>query len=232
MQLLAGTSGFAYKEWKGSFYPRELPDAAMLRYYAERFRTVEINNTFYRMPTEPLLARWSGEVSDRFAFVLKAPRRITHEKRLKGTGDDVAQLMRVAAVLGARLGPILFQLPPFARIDAPCLRDFLAALPPGTSAAFEFRHPSWFDDAVYQALRDAGAVLCVADTDEEGATPLVATASWGYLRLRRQGYDDPQLRAWAERVGAQPWERAFVFFKHEDAGTGPKLASRFLELAA
>lgn len=231
MRLFVGTSGFSYKEWKGSFYPADLPVARMLGYYAERLPAVEINNTFYRMPTESLLGKWAAEVPETFTFVLKAPQRITHQKRLREAGEDVAHFFAIAATLGPRRGPVLFQLPPYLRSDLPRLRDFLALLPPGGRAAFEFRHESWFDDEVYQALRDGGAALCVSDTDEEGRpAPLVSTAGWGYLRLRRPDYGAAELAGWAERIRAQPWSDAFVFFKHEQEGKGAALATALLGL--
>src|SRR5882672_5790905 len=166
MRLLAGTSGFSYKEWLGHFYPEKLPAAEMLRYYAGRFSTVEINNTFYRMPAETMLARWSEEVPENFSFTLKAPRRITHEKRLREAEPDVTEFLRRAGALGDKLGVVLFQLPPFLKKDLPRLRDFLAVLPSGRRVAFEFRNESWQDDEVYEALRARGAMLCVTDTDE------------------------------------------------------------------
>jgi uncharacterized protein YecE (DUF72 family) len=230
MEVLAGTSGFAYKEWKGNFYPEKLPADGMLRYYAARFRTVEINNTFYRMPAEGVLARWAGEVPAGFAFTLKAPQRITHVKRLKEAESDVAELVRRAAALGPKLGPILFQLPPFMKRDLETLHAFLAALPPHRPVAFEFRHATWRDDAVYEALRAHDAMLCAADTDEGESPPLVATAASGYLRLRRTAYSDAELKAWVKQISAQPWARAYVYFKHEDEGLGPKFAARFAEL--
>jgi len=227
MRVLTGTSGFSYKEWKGSFYPEDLPADAMLRYYAERLPAVEINNTFYRMPKAELLAGWAEEVPDGFRFVLKASQRITHFKRLKDVSEEVGYFLRVAATLGDRLGPILFQLPPNLKKDLPRLSEFLELLPAATRAALEFRHASWFEDDVFEALRARGAALCVAE-DEELAAPLVATAGWGYLRLRRPGYGDAEVQSWADRVRAQSWEEAYVFFKHEDAGTGPRLATQML----
>jgi uncharacterized protein YecE (DUF72 family) len=229
MQVLVGTSGYSYKEWKGVFYPKDLKNAGMLRFYGERFKTVEINNTFYRMPAKEMVERWAAEVPDHFTFVLKASRRITHEKRLAGeVGDSVAFLYRTAESLGDKLGPILYQLPPNFKKDVPRLRNFLALLPPGRPVAFEFRHPTWFDDDVYDTLRAAGAALCSADTDESGdaGAPLVPTAGWGYLRLRRAEYSDDDLARWAGRIRAQPWDRAFVFFKHELGA--PAVAERML----
>ena len=229
MDLLAGTSGFSYKEWLGSFYPDKLPADEMLRYYAGRFRTVEINNTFYRMPAEAMLARWAAEVPENFAFTLKAPRRITHDKRLRETEADVAEFARRAAALGDKLGVLLFQLPPFTKKDLPRLRDFLAALPAGPRVAMEFRNDTWQDDEVYAELRSRGALLCVTDTDE-GDTPFVATSDWGYIRLRRTHYDDGDLRGWVDRIRAQPLERGYVYFMHEDEALGTKFAARLLEL--
>ena len=228
MRVLAGTSGFSYKEWKGSFYPEDLPPDRMLAYYAERLPAVEINNTFYRMPKPALLESWAAEVAPEFRFVLKASQRITHFKRLKETASEVDYFFGVASTLGERLGPVLVQLPPNLKKDLPRLEAFLATLPAGARPAFEFRHGSWFEDDVYEALRAKGAALCVAE-DEELATPLVATAEWGYLRLRRQDYDGAAVASWAEKVRGQPWSEAYVFFKHEDAGAGPRLAAEFLE---
>jgi uncharacterized protein YecE (DUF72 family) len=228
MRVLAGTSGFSYKEWKGSFYPEDLPASRMMAYYAERLPAVEINNTFYRMPKPALLEGWASEVGPEFRFVLKASQRITHFKRLKEAGSEAEYFFGVARTLGERLGPALFQLPPNLKKDLPRLEAFLQTLPADARAAFEFRHASWFEDDVFAALRARGAALCVAE-DEELATPLVATAEWGYLRLRRQDYDDAAVAAWAEKVRGQSWSEAYVFFKHEDAGAGPRLASEFLK---
>ena len=223
-----GTSGYSYKPWKGRFYPEKLKDADMLAFYATRFPTVEINNTFYRMPAVALLERWARETSAGFTFVLKAPQRITHQKRLGDVAADLAYFLETARALGDKLGPVLYQLPPYMKKDLDRLRAFLARLPSDPPAAFEFRHASWFDDEVLTLLREHGRALCVADTDDEGgrAGTLVATASWGYLRLRRAEYTDAGLARWAEDIRAQAWERAFVFFKHEDEAKGPELAGR------
>jgi uncharacterized protein YecE (DUF72 family) len=232
MNLYVGTSGFAYKEWKGSFYPADLPEKGMLHYYGAHFRAVEINNTFYRMPTVALLQAWAGEVPDGFRFVLKASQRITHRHRLVDADEDVGYLLDVAGTLQSRLGALLFQLPPNLKKDVPRLDTFLALLPPPHRAAFEFRHPSWFDDEVYALLHAHQAALCIAEAEGDLEVPCVATAGWGYLRLRRPDYGDAELQAWAQRVRQQAWREAFVFFKHEEAGRGPQLAQRFLELAA
>ncbi len=224
-----GTSGFSYKEWKGAFYPEDIAAGDMLAFYAGQLSACEINNTFYRMPRASVLEAWAAQTPDTFRFVLKASRRITHFKRLKvekEVGDDVAYFLSQAAALGPRLGAILFQLPPNFKKDLPRLRAFLELIPHDVRAAFEFRHPSWLEDDVFDALREHAAALCIAQSDEDD-TPFVATAPWGYLRLRKQAYDDGELEAWAERVRAQDWRETFVFFKHEDAAAGPRLAASF-----
>jgi len=232
MTVRIGTSGYSYSEWKGNFYPEKMAAKDMLRYYAERFPTVEINNTFYRMPKEELLQGWAEQVPGSFTFVIKAPQRITHIHRLKECGELLTYLYRVTATLGARLGPLLFQLPPNFRKDTARLQGFFDAMPERRRVAVEFRHASWFDDEVYEILRRQGAALCVADTGEEPAVPLVATTDWGYLRLRREEFSDDELRDWARRIGEQPWADAFVFLKHEEEGKGPKLAARLMEMCA
>ena len=232
MKLRVGTSGFSYKEWKGPFYPKNLPDALMLRHYAERLQAVEINNTFYRMPRSDVMRRWAEEVPDDFVFVIKASQRITHKARLKEVDEALGYLWGAVTKLEAHLGPLLFQLPPWFKKDAERLRTFLASLPDGCRAAMEFRHASWNDEEVLEILRAGGAAMCVADKEGDEDPPLPVTADWGYLRLRREGYGPDELRAWAERVRGQPWEEAFVFFKHEDAGAGPRLALEFAQLFA
>ncbi|HEV3236839.1 MAG TPA: DUF72 domain-containing protein [Gemmataceae bacterium] len=232
MNLYVGTSGYSYKPWKGSFYPKDLPDKQMLRYYGERFRTVEINNTFYRLPTASVLKAWAEAVPADFKFVLKASQKITHISRLKDAGDSVSYLLDVAGVLKERLGPLLFQLPPNLKKDAPRLSAFLGLLPSERRAAFEFRHESWFDEEIFGLLRDRRAALCLAEAEDGLEVPFVATADWGYLRLRRPDYGDAELKTWIKQVKEQDWREAFVFFKHEDEGKGPQLAKRFLELWA
>jgi uncharacterized protein YecE (DUF72 family) len=229
MRVLVGTSGYSYKEWKGSFYPEDLPASEMLRYYSERLTAVEINNTFYRMPSEKLLTGWAEQVPESFRFVLKAPQQITHRLRLKEAAEPVAYFFRVASTLGERLGPALFQLPPNLKKDLPRLTNFLGLLPAGSRSAFEFRHVSWFEADVFEALRSRGAALCIAE-DADLATPLEATAGWGYLRLRRQDYVESDITAWAEKIRTQPWTEAYVFFKHEEAGAGPRLAAQLLSV--
>ncbi len=229
MRVLTGTSGWSYPAWKGRFYPADLPSSRFLAHYARRLETVEVNATFYRMPQPATLAAWHAAAPPGFVFALKAPQRITHRKRLVDVGDDVAFFLRAAAELEVALGPILFQLPPNLRKDLPRLRDLLAALPRGGRFAVEFREDGWLSDDVIAAVADAGVALCVADT-EDGTTPLVATGRFGYLRLRRPDYDDGALARWAERVAAQPWAEAFLFFKHEDEARGPALALRMREI--
>ena len=233
MRLIVGTSGYSYKEWKGTFYPADLPAAKMLPFYATQFGSVEINNTFYRMPEEKTLLKWAGEVPEDFTFVLKAPQRITHQKKLSGAEDDVRHFLEVASVLGPRLGPLLFQLPPYFRKDVETLYAFLRILPRQYRIALEVRHDSWLEDDVYSALREHDVALCLSDTDEvaDPDTLLVTTSSWGYMRLRRTEYSDADLAAWRRRVAAQPWSDAYLFFKHEDEGKGPAFAKRFLAAA-
>lgn len=231
MRAYVGTSGYSYKEWKGGFYPEKLPASEMLRYYAARLNTVEVNNTFYRMPTEKVLIQWAEQVPESFTFVLKAPRRITHIKRLHGVEDETTYLLHTASVLGARLGPTLFQLPPTLKKDLPRLSAFLGLIPPQWAAAVEFRHATWFDDEVYEVLRSRNVAIVTAET-EDAAVPFVSTADWGYLRLRREDYDGGDLRAWADRIRQQSWTAVYVFFKHEDEASAPRFAAEFRALFA
>lgn len=231
MRLYAGTSGYSYKEWKGHFYPEKIPNDQMLAFYATKLPSVEINNTFYRMPRASMLATWAERVPADFRFVLKVSQRITHFKRLKNAEEETRYLLDTVETLEDRLGVLLFQLPPNMKKDLERLDDFLQTLPEGTRAAFEFRHATWFDDEVYQALRRRGCPLCLADTDDALDVPLVSTADWGYLRLRRPGYSDDDMRRWIGWIGEQGWQEAYVFFKHEDEAAGPKMAMRFLEMA-
>jgi uncharacterized protein YecE (DUF72 family) len=232
MNLYVGTSGYSYKPWKGTFYPKDLPDKQMLPYYGERFRTVEINNTFYRMPKASVLEAWAEAVPADFKFVLKASQRITHMKRLKDADEPLSYLIKAAAVMKDRLGPFLFQLPPNMKKDVARLAAFLALLPSDRRAAVEFRHESWFDDEVFGVLRDHQAALCLAEAEDGLEVPFLSTTDWGYLRLRLPEYSDAKLKTWAKRVRDQEWRDAFVFFKHEDEGKGPAFAKRFLELWA
>jgi uncharacterized protein YecE (DUF72 family) len=232
VELRVGTSGFAFKEWKGSFYPEDVAADAMLAFYASRLPTVEINNTFYRLPRTSVVEAWAAQVPDDFRFALKASRRITHFKRLREAGSETEYLLRTSAHLGPKLGAILFQLPPNLPKHVERLERFLELLPPGTRAAFEFRHASWLDDDVFARLRARDVALCVADrgADGEPETPVVATASYGYLRLRRERYAPEDLTAWAARIAAQPWTDALAYFTHELEG--PALAAQLLACSA
>jgi uncharacterized protein YecE (DUF72 family) len=225
--IRVGTSGYNYPEWRGRFYPVGLPASRMFGFYAERFSTVEINATFYRMPAPKTVTAWAAAAPAGFTFALKAPQRITHFGRLRGVEDPVRFFCDTARLLGDRLGPLLFQLPPTFRKDTGRLDAVLGLLPPDLRVAFEFRHASWFTDDVYDRLRARNTALCIVDTGE-GATPAVATADFGYVRLRAVDYPDADLQRWVDTVrtlGAA-WPEAFVFFKHEEAGTGPELARR------
>jgi uncharacterized protein YecE (DUF72 family) len=232
MNLHVGTSGYSYKEWKGSFYPEKIPAKEMLRFYSERLSTVEINATFYRLPQKSTLENWKEQVPETFRFSLKAPQRITHFKRLKEVGDDAKYFLDIAATLEDQLGAVLFQLPPNMKKDLPLLETFLSELPGQQRTAFEFRHPTWFDDDVLELLRTRNCALCVSDTDDLPATHIDKTADWGYLRLRRVLYSEDHLKDWLRRVRGQNWNETYLFFKHEDEGTGPRLAAQFLQLAA
>ena len=228
MRLRAGTSGWSFKEWKGSFYPKGLPDDEMLPYYSGRYPAVEINNTFYRMPRESVLLDWASRVPPDFRFAIKASQRITHHGRLKDVEDSVAFFTRVTSELGDRRGPTLFQLPPNLKKDLPRLVDFLELLPRGWRSAFEFRHSSWLDDDVYDALRARDAALCIADHDDF-ETPLIRTASWGYARLHRLTYDEALLNEWRTRFEGFGVDEMYVFFKHDEtAGSGPTAAQAFM----
>jgi len=226
MQLSIGTSGFSYAAWKGKFYPERLPAKQMLSYYAERFPTVEINNTFYRMPTPSVMEAWAAQVPAAFRFAVKAPRRITHERRLANVNEDVARFLDVTSTLGPRRGPLLFQLPPNFKRDDARLGDFLVLLPRNVQIAFEFRHASWFDDAVYSLLSSRRCALAVTETDEAESTPVVSTADFAYARLRKTEYTDDELDAWLARLSNQSSNDTCVYFKHEDDARGPEFATR------
>ena len=229
MKLNVGTSGYSYKEWKGSFYPEKLPAKEMLPYYASRLSAVELNNTFYRLPRPAMVEGWKTQVPDNFRFSVKASQRITHFKRLKEVEDETKYLLETVGGLEDRLGVVLFQLPPNMKKDADRLASFLKHLPADTPAAFEFRHPTWFDEEVLELLRNDNRALCVSDTDDLPVTHIDKTSDWGYLRLRRVNYSEEDLTEWSRQIRAQEWKTAYVFFKHEDEGTGPKLAAQFIE---
>jgi uncharacterized protein YecE (DUF72 family) len=225
MTIWVGTSGYNYPEWKGSFYPLKLPAAKMLPYYAERFSTVEINYTFYRMPNEKILAGWSRETPDRFKLTLKAPKRITHDRRLRDCEESLEMFLRLAKTLGPKLGVLLFQLPPYFKKDLDVLDGFLKLLPADLHAAFEFRHASWLDEEVYARLQARNLALCIADS-EKASTPLRMTADYAYFRLRDEGYMPADLATWARTIREQTnhCSETFVYFKHEDEGKGPEFA--------
>jgi uncharacterized protein YecE (DUF72 family) len=228
MKLNAGTSGYAFKEWKGSFYPQDLKDDAMLGYYASKFRTVEINNTFYRLPKEGVLQAWAAQVPEPFTFAIKASQRITHHARLKPEGASAVEfLLKNTSALAGRLGPILFQLPPNLKKDFDRLRTFLDTLPADRRYTIEFRHESWFDEDVFAALRARDIPMCIVE-QPEFASPVVSTASWGYVRLHRFDYDDAMMAEWAKRLAAQPWSETYVYFKHDEGiGSGPPAVDAF-----
>jgi uncharacterized protein YecE (DUF72 family) len=233
MKLLAGTSGYAFKEWKGPFYPEQMKDAEMLGFYASKFPTVEINNTFYRLPRENVLLEWAAQVPEHFSFAIKASQRITHHARLKEESfDTVDFLLKNTAALGGRLGPILFQLPPNLKKDLDRLRAFIARLPKDRRYTVEFRHESWFEDDVFAALREHNVAFCVSE-QPEFKTPIVSTADFGYLRLHRLDYDDAMLADWAKAVRSQAWTDAYVIFKHDEGvGSGPPAVSSFVKACA
>jgi uncharacterized protein YecE (DUF72 family) len=231
MRLYVGTSGYSYKEWKGSFYPEKLAAKDMLPYYSSKLPAVELNNTFYRMPKREMVESWKEQVPESFRFSVKAAQRITHFKRLKDAADETRYMLETVSALDDRLGVVLYQLPPNMKKDLERLETFLKTLPPNPRAAFEFRHPTWFDDDVLQMLRSENRALCVSDTDDLPVSHIEKTADWGYLRLRRVVYSTADLREWISRMKAQDWKHTFVFFKHEDEGTGPRLASEFIDLS-
>ena len=231
MRLFAGASGYSFKEWKGDFYPKDMKPEGMLEYYAARLPTVEINNTFYQMPKTAILENWARLTPASFRFAIKASRRITHLSRLKvdSSADSLAYLYRQLEVLGHKRGPVLFQLPPMLKKDLPRLVDFLALLPADHRAAFEFRNETWFDDAVYDALKKAGAALCLSEREDNAPPPLVETASFGYIRLRLEEYADADLQRWAERIAATGWRETYAYFMHEP--TAPAYAQTLMRFA-
>ena len=230
-RLLAGASGYSFKEWQGGFYPDKIKPDAMLAYYAGRLPTVEINNTFYRMPKTEVLQAWAQATPAHFRFAIKASRRITHFARLKAeeAADSVAYLYRQLAALGDKRGPVLYQLPPFLKKDLPRLDAFLRLLPSDHRAAFEFRNDSWFDDDVYECLRAAGAALCLSEREDNAPPPLVETAPWGYVRLRLESYADADLERWAQRLAATGWGAIHAYFMHEP--TAPAYAQALMRFS-
>jgi uncharacterized protein YecE (DUF72 family) len=231
-KLFAGASGYSFKEWKGVFYPDDIKAEDMLAFYSARLPTVEINNTFYRMPAASVLENWARATPEGFRFAIKASRRITHMARLKPetAADSVNYLYRNLAALGAKRGPVLFQLPPQMKKDQPRLAAFLKLLPQNHRAAFEFRNPSWLDDEVYDTLRGAGAALCLSEREDNAPPPLVETAPWGYVRLRLESYSEEDLQQWGRKLAACAWGETFVYFMHEP--TAPAYAQTLMRVAA
>jgi uncharacterized protein YecE (DUF72 family) len=229
--LRIGTSGYSYKQWKGSFYPSDLPARRMLSYYAGQFSTVESNSTFRRLPSQDVVTAWLKEVPPAFKFALKAPQQITHFRRLRDVDAPLDKLLELASVLKKQLGPILFQLPPNFKKDLPRLKAFLKLLPRRRQFAFEFRNESWFDDDVFSLLKSRNVAMCLAEAEETLTTPFTATADFGYLRLRMAKYTRPELKQWLNRIRRQKWGEAYVFFKHEDEANGPRFARQMMELA-
>jgi uncharacterized protein YecE (DUF72 family) len=230
LKIYVGTSGYGYAEWKGIFYPEKISPKEMLRFYSDRLSTVEINNTFYHMPKESVLASWAEQVPEDFVFALKAPQIITHMKQLRNAGNETEYLFSSLSILGAKLGPVLFQLPRSFHVDRTALESFLALIPGNIACAFEFRSTSWLAVEILDLLRERRFSLCIADTDENPAGDIISTAPWGYLRLRHTDYTDDDLSKWKARILAQKWQRAFVFFKHEEEAKGAEMAMRFHEL--
>ena len=228
--IYVGTSGYSYKEWKGSFYPEKLAAKDMLPYYSSKLPAVELNNTFYRLPQRSMVESWKAQVPENFRFSVKASQRITHFKRLKEASAETDYMLETVSALDDRLGVVLYQLPPNMKKDLERLQTFLKHLPANPPATFEFRHPTWFDDDVLELLRSENRALCISDTDDLPVSHIDKTADWGYLRLRRVVYSPDDLREWISRMKAQDWKTTFVFFKHEDEGTGPRLASEFIDL--
>ena len=228
--IWVGTSGYNYPEWKGTFYPKDLPQTKMLPYYAARFPSVEINYTFYRMPTDKLVGGWAAQTPSPYKLTLKAPRRITHDSRLKNCGPLVAAFCSVAGSLGDKLGALLFQLPPSAKKDLPLFEAFASDIPPGARAAFEFRHASWLDDEVFERLRRRNLALCIADS-EKMSTPVQVTADYAYFRLRDEGYGPDDIVRWGDTIARETTgcRDVYVYFKHEEEGKGPELARRLME---
>jgi uncharacterized protein YecE (DUF72 family) len=231
MRFLVGTSGYSYKEWKGQFYPEKLPDKQMLREYAKRLSTVEINSTFRRFPTDSTVLNWSDQVPDSFRFVLKARQTITHFRRLVNAEEQIDDFINLAALLIKKQGPLLFQLPPNFKKDVPRLEAFLNYVNRRAKLVLQLQHESWFDEEVYDCLRAHSVALCCVDDEGPSCDKVISTTNWGYVRLREERYTDAQLKKWIKQIKAQEWKEVYVFFKHEDVAAGPKLAERLLELA-
>lgn len=230
MSLYVGTSGYSYKEWKGRFYPANISSKDMLAYYASRFHAVELNNTFYRLPQTSMIESWKSQVPDNFRFTAKASQRITHLKQLKDTASETRLMFQRLSAFGDRLGAVIFRLPPEMKKDFKRLETFLKHLPANVPSAFQLEDPTWINDDVLALLRSQNRALVVLDTEELPLNQIYKTADWGYMRLRRVKYSESELKEWIGRMRAQEWKNTFVFFKHEDEGTGPRLATQFLNL--
>ena len=230
MKLYVGTSGYSYKEWKGSFYPEDIKPDKMLDFYSEKFSTVEINNTFYRIPQKSVLEKWKKQVPKDFRFSVKAPQRITHMKKLKDVDEDIRYFIDIIISLGNKLGIVLFQFPPYFRKNIELLQNFTNLLPGNITAAFEFRHESWFGEDIYACLNEKNFPLCLSETDKEPDIDITSTASKGYLRLRKSDYTKKEIKKWYDKIKKQNWETVFVFFKHEDGAKGPKYAKQLIDL--
>ena len=230
MKLHVGTSGYSYKEWKGNFYPEDLPAKEMLSYYSRRLPAVEINNTFYRLPQASMIENWRAQVPDEFRFSIKATQRITHIKRLNNVAEETKYLLDTSGLLGERLGVVLFQLPPNMKKDSGRLKSFLELLPSDTRAAFEFRNETWFDDETFDLLRNKDCALVVSDTDDKPLSEIISTAGWGYLRLRLENYSESDLQQWAARIADTGWQETFAYFMHEP--TAPGYAQTLMRFAA
>jgi len=231
MQFYVGTSGYSYKEWKGSFYPKKLPDKKMLGHYAEQFSTVEINSTFRRFPSDTTVETWAQQVPDSFRFVLKARQTITHFRRLQNAEEQIDDFINVAANLKKKQGPLLFQLPPNFKKDLSRLQAFFNYVDGRAAIVMQLQHESWFDNDVYDCLHAHSAALCCVDDEGPAFEKVVGTTNWGFVRLREERYTDAKLKKWIKKLKEQDWDHAYVFFKHEDVGAGPKLAARFMKLA-
>jgi uncharacterized protein YecE (DUF72 family) len=231
MRFRVGTSGYSYKEWKRGFYPEKLPDKQMLSYYAQHFSTVEINSTFRRFPTASTVESWAQQVPDSFQFVLKARQTITHFRRLQNAEEQIDDFINLAALLKKKQGPLLFQLPPNFKKDMPRLNAFLNYVDGRAAVVLQLQHESWYDDEVYDCLRAHLAALCTVDDEGPACERVVRTTHWGFVRLRDERYTDARLKKWIKKLNVQDWDEAYVFFKHEDVGAGPKLAARFMKLA-
>lgn len=231
MKLYIGTSGYSYKEWKGNFYPEKIKNEEMLKFYSAQFNSVEINNTFYRVPKKEVIQNWAKQVPKDFKFSVKASRNITHIKKLKDAESDLKYFIENVKELKSKLGILLIQLPPSFSKNLERLRLFTESLPEKINAAFEFRHPTWFDEEVYELLKEKKFSMCLSQTDEEPDVKLINTASYAYLRLRKTDYSKKEINEWWKKIQEGGWDEVFVFFKHEDGGLGPKFARQLIEIS-